>query len=368
VFGETPWRSYTVMQIADSAYGGASGLEHQNSHVDVITPLALDSPILPSLYAHEIFHAWNVKRLRPADLVPYRYDAPQPTTLLWWSEGVTDYYADLADSRGGLVDSTGFLELVDGKIEEVAAAPPIALEDASLSTWIHPTDGTDYIYYPKGSLVGLLLDVMIRDASDNRRSLDDVMRDLYATTFAKGSGFTNEQLWAAVGRAAGGPAPTPAVTKGFDDFYRRYVDGREELPYGSVLRLAGLRYVADTTQEPRLGVGTTADSTGALVVTYVDPQGALATAGVQVGDELVSIGEVPVSDQSFGARFRAKYAHTAAGSRLPISVRREGRVLSLNAQLAFAPKVSRHVRIDPSASAKAVRIRNGILRGGGEGR
>ena len=360
VFGETPWRTYTVMQIADSTYGGASGLEHQNSHVDVVTPLALDSPILPSLYAHEIFHAWNVKRLRPADLVPYRYDQPQPTPLLWWSEGVTDYYADLAESRGGLVDSSGFLELVDGKIEEVAAAPPIALEDASLSTWIHPTDGTDYIYYPKGSLVGLLLDVIVRDASDNRRSLDDVMRELYATTYAKGSGFTNEQLWDALARAAGG--------RRLDDFYRRYVDGREELPYAGVLPLAGFRYVADTTQEPRLGVGSTADSTGALVVTYVDPQGALAAAGVQTGDELVSIGEVPVSDQSFGARFRAKYARSAAGSRLPVSVRREGRVLSLNARLAFAPKVARHVRIDPTASAKAVRIRNGILRASGEGR
>jgi predicted metalloprotease with PDZ domain len=355
VFGETPWKSYTVMQIADSSYGGASGLEHQSSHVDVLTPLALDSPILPSLYAHEIFHAWNVKRLRPADLVPYRYDAPQPTTLLWVSEGVTDYYADLAESRGGLVDSAGFLELVEGKIDEVAAAPPTALEDASLSTWIHPADGTQYLYYPKGSLVGLLLDVLIRDASDNRRSLDDVMRELYTTTYAKGTGFTNEQWWDAVGRAAGG--------RRFDDFYARYVDGREELPYATVLPLAGFRFVADTIQEPRLGVGTTADSTGTLVVTYLDPEGALAAAGVEPGDQLVSIGEVPVSDQSFGGRFRAKYARAAAGTPLPISVRRGERAVSLTAKLAFSPRVVRHVRMDARASAKAARIRNGILKG-----
>ena len=355
VFGETPWTSYTVMQIADSSYGGASGLEHQSSHVDVLTPLALDSPILPSLYAHEIFHAWNVKRLRPADLVPYRYDTPQPTTLLWVSEGITDYYADLAESRGGLVDSTGFLELVEGKIDEVASAPPTALEDASLSTWIHPADGTQYLYYPKGSLVGLLLDALIRDASDNRRSLDDVMRELYTTTYAKGAGFTNDQWWSAVSRAAGG--------RKLDDFYARYVDGREELPYASVLPLAGFRFVSDTIQEPRLGVGTTADSTGTLVVTYVDPEGALAAAGVQVGDQLVAIGEVPVSDESFGARFRAKYARASAGTSLPIGVRRAGRDVSLSAKLAFAPRVVRHVRIDANASAKAMRIRNGILRG-----
>ena len=122
-------------------------------------------------------------------------------------------------------------------------------------------------------------------------------------------------------------------------------------------------FASDTIQEPRLGVGTTADSTGTLVVTYVDPEGALAAAGVQVGDQLVSIGEVPVSDESFGARFRAKYARANAGTALPIGVRRAGRDVSLSAKLVFAPRVVRHVRIDAKASAKATRIRNGILRG-----
>ena len=362
VFGETPWQTYTVMQIADSAYGGASGLEHQNSHVDVITPLALDNPILPSLYAHEIFHAWNVKRLRPAELVPYRYDAPQPTTLLWISEGVTDYYADLAEVRGGVVDSAGFLRLVSGKIEEVAAAPPTALEDASLSTWVHPTDGSDYLYYPKGSLVGLLLDVMIRDASDNRRSLDDVMRDLYNSTFRKGQGFTNEQWWAAVRRAAG-REPALSGAKGFADFYRRYVDGREELPYASVLPLAGIRFVADTIREPRLGVATLPDSSGNIVVTQLVPGGALETAGVREGDHLVSIGEVAVTDENFGARFRGKYAAAAEGTRIPVTVRRDDRPLTLTVALTFAPRVTRRVEMDARASAKAVRVRNGMLRG-----
>ena len=71
VFGETPWRTYTVMQIADSAFGAIVGLEHQNSHVDLTNALAIGQPVLTSVYAHEIFHAWNVKRLRPADMWPY---------------------------------------------------------------------------------------------------------------------------------------------------------------------------------------------------------------------------------------------------------------------------------------------------------
>ena len=72
VFGEVPWTTYSVLQIADLSYGGGSGLEHQNSHVDVLGPGMLGSPVLLSLYAHEIFHAWNVKRLRPSELWPYR--------------------------------------------------------------------------------------------------------------------------------------------------------------------------------------------------------------------------------------------------------------------------------------------------------
>ena len=355
VFGVVPWRSYTTMQVVDSAAAGGNGLEHQNSHVDVLSPLELEDPELASLYAHEIFHAWNVKRLRPADLVPYRYDAAQPTRWLWMSEGITDYYADVADVRGGVVDSAAFATLVEGKIEEVAAAPPTSLADASLATWVHPADGTQYLYYAKGSLAGLLLDVMIRDASDGRRSLDDVMRELYQTTFLKGRGFTGDDWWKAVSRAAGG--------RSFDDFARRYVDGRDDYPYAAVLPLAGFRYSSDTTREPQLGVGTVIDSTGDVLVVQLVPGGSFELAGVTEGDYLVSVGDVPVHDASFGARFRAKYARAAAESPVPVVVRRAGRTITLRAPLRFVPKVNRHVTLDPSPSPKALRIRNGLLHG-----
>jgi predicted metalloprotease with PDZ domain len=353
VFGEAPWRTYTVMQIADSAYGGASGLEHQNSHVDIIAWGALDNPFVPSLYAHEIFHAWNVKRLRPAEMVPYRYDRPEPTTLLWVSEGVTDYYADLAEVRGGVIDSSGFFRLTAGKVNEVSQGRPVSLEDASLSTWVQPVNG-QYIYYPKGSLAGLLLDVLIRDASDNRRSLDNVMRELYETTYARGRGFTVAEWWAAVSRAAGG--------RSLDDFNRRYVDGREPLPFAEVLPLAGLRFAADSVRVPQVGVFTTVDSSG-VIVTDLAPGGVAAQAGVQPGDYLIAIGDIPVRDARFGEQFRAKYAN-AQGAPLPIRVRRGGRELSLSGTVRIGlAAVNYAISADPAASPKAARIRNGILRG-----
>lgn len=350
--GEAPWEHYTVMQIADPSYGGASGLEHQNSHVDVITPAAIGSEFMPSLYAHEIFHAFNVKRLRPSALWPYAYDRPQPTTLLWVSEGITDYYADLAMVRGKVVNADGFYMLTSGKIGEVQSAPPVALEDASLSTWIHPVDGTGYIYYPKGSLAGFMLDVMIRDASDNRRGLDDVMRALYQANYERGRGFTEAEWWAAVSRAANG--------KSFEEFRRRYIDGRDPFPWNDVLPLAGLR--GEVNRVPRIGVSSLQDSTGAVRVSELTPGGAAEAAGVQVGDVLVSVGGVRVEDQNFGEAFRSRYAAQAEGSPLPIVVRRGGQEVTVQATLRFGDG-GLLVKEDPNASAKAVRVRNGILTG-----
>ena len=351
VFGEAPWDSYTVMEIVDSAYQGASGLEHGSSHVDIVAPVYVGSDFQPSLLAHEIFHAWNVKRLRPADLWPYRYDVPQPTPWLWMSEGITDYYADLAEVRGAIIPDTGFYALTAGKINEVGAVPPIALEDASLSTWVHPVDGTGYIYYPKGSLAGFMLDVMIRDASDNRRSLDNVLRELYTTTYKRGRGFTREEWWGAVSRAAGG--------KPFADVERRYIDGREPFPWEQVLPLAGM--ALHRASVPRLGISTVQDAKGVLV-DQVEPGGSAAGAGVRSGDYLVSINDISVVDQTFGVRFRAAFAHAKEGDPVTLQVRRGEETLRLTGGVRLAVgDVS--ISADPNASPKAVRIRNGILRG-----
>ena len=351
VFGEVPWDTYTVLQIADTSYRGASGLEHQNSHLNVVTPLALGSDFLPSLYAHEIFHAWNVKRLRPEELWPYVYDRPQPTTLLWISEGITDYYADLSLVRGGVTDAAAFYSTTSGKINEVNDVPAVALEDASLSTWVHPVNGTGSVYYPKGSLAGFMLDIMIRDATDNRRSLDDVMRELYRTEYKSGSGFTNAEWWAAVGRAAGG--------RSFQAFYARYIDGRDAFPWDSIRPVAGLRAIRDPL--PRLGVFTASDSAG-VRITQLEPGGAAAAAGVREGDYLLAIGDIAVTDPEFGTRFRERFATAREGSPITLRVQRLGQTVNLTARLRFAPGPVRIVP-DDNAPARARQIRDGILQG-----
>jgi predicted metalloprotease with PDZ domain len=352
VFGEMPVTSYTNLIVFDSSMAGAAALEHQNSHLGIYSPFIVDHEFLPSITAHEIFHLWNVKRLRPADMTPYRYDRAQPTTWLWVSEGITDYYADVAQLRGGIIDSTEFLDLVTGKIGEVADAPNVSLEDASLSTWIQPTDGTQYIYYPEGSLAGFALDILIRDASDNARSLDTVLRDVYAQTFKAGRGFTSQDWWGAVQRAAG---------RSFADFNTRYIDGRESFPWSTLLPLAGMRMNVDSIYEPWIGVFTNVDSGGVMVM-EIEPEGAARAAGVQPGDYLRRVGDIDVADPEFGAKYRARYARSE-GQTVPLLVRRGSQDVTLNLPVRNRLRTVETVQFDRNASPKALRVRSGILRG-----
>lgn len=356
IFGEVPWNTYTLLQVADSTFslGGAAGLEHQNSHFDIVSSVVLGNPFLVSLYSHEVFHAWNVKRMRPVEMVPYMYDREQPTTLLWISEGVTDYYADITQVRGKVVSPRAFYATTKGKIDTIEERVPTALEDASLSAWVKPVDGTEDLYYDKGSVAGLLLDIMIRDASDNKRSLDTVMRDLYENTYKRGRGFSNTDWWAAVSKAAGG--------KSFSEFEKRYIDGREQFPYDSVLPMAGLKLLVERSVLPSLGLSTSADDEGLRVMQIV-VGGAGSAAGVKLGDYLVTIGGLDVADASFQEKFNAKYAAAPPGGTIPLEVKRGTQRLTLNAPAKFNTIEGRRLIEVTNAPPKAIRVRDGLLNG-----
>lgn len=353
VFGEVPWASYTVLQVATEDFPGMSALEHSESELALVGAAYLDEPFVLGVHAHELAHAWNVKRLRPADLVPYRYEAPQPTAWLWLSEGITDYYADLALTRSGLVDEAGFLETTLGKIESVERRPPTALEDASLQAWLDMRDGTGDLYYDKGSLAGLALDILIRDASDNVRSLDHVMRELYERTYKRGRGFTHDDVWNAVARATGGRA--------WGDFERRYIDGRDPMPWSEWLTKGGWRLVSDSVAEPRLGVLLRADPRGVLVTAF-DPDGAAGKAGIELGDVIAAIGGQSTLDPDFGRRWRSFWGQRP-GAALPLTVIRDDTRVELTARVELETRVERRIEPDPSANARARRVRSGILNG-----
>jgi predicted metalloprotease with PDZ domain len=240
------------------------------------------------------------------------------------------------------------------KIGAVIEAGAQSLEDAAASTWIKPVDGSDDLYYDKGSVAGLLLDIMIRDATDNRASLDNVMRDLYDNTYKKGRGFTNQDWWSAVSRAAGG--------KSFAEFEKRYIDGREQFPYDSILPLAGLRLFVERTVRPSLGISVSADDDGQRVMQVVIA-GPGATAGVKLGDYLLKVGGLDVADPAFEEKFNQKYSGMPPGGTIPIEIRRGTQRITLNAPVRFNTTETRRLIEVTNASPKAVRVRDGLLNG-----
>jgi predicted metalloprotease with PDZ domain len=214
-------------------------------------------------------------------------------------------------------------------------------------------DGTGDLYYDKGSLAGLALDILIRDGSDNQRSLDMVMRELYDRTYKEGRGFTHDDVWNAIARASGGRA--------WGDFERRYIDGREPFPWAEWLPKGGWRLVTDSINEPRLGALLREHPSG-VMVSAVDPEGAGARAGLQMGDILTEIGGQSTRDADFGERWRS-YWGKRPGAALPLTVLRDDAKLTLTAQVELEMRMERRIEPIPDASPRARRIRAGILTG-----
>jgi predicted metalloprotease with PDZ domain len=363
LFGGPPYDVYTVFfNVFREPIPFGGGLEHAAAQFDILPHEAFADargalgPFIVPLLAHEYFHLFNVKRIRPAELWPYDYHAEQYTPLLWWSEGVTDYYADLTNLRSGLWSPEQFLANAMQDIAQVEAAPePWSEEDGSVATWINEVFvNSSQLYYPKGALTGMLLDVALRDATDNRHGLDDVMRALYTRYYRQQRGFTTADLLGLL-REFGLPD--------VDGFYRRYIDGREPLPYEAVLSRAGIAVTRRVTATPFLGVNAQPNAAGQLVVVEVVPGSAAAAAGVRPGDLLLQVGDVvPRADADWGAAFRERYAGRA-GAPLPITVSRNGATVTLGGEVRERVTTAFHLARAPQPTAKQARVWRGLATG-----
>ncbi len=237
--------------------------------------------------AHEYFHLWNVKRLRPAPLVPYDYSHEQYTTDLWFAEGVTTYYATLTTVRTGLQTPEQFYASYASLIKALdddPAARSVPVAEQSWNTWLHPEwpNGRYYYYgyYPQGQLDGFLLDLELRGRTANRVSLDAVVRDLNARYAQRGLGYPEGAIRASCERLAGSD---------FGDFFRRYIYGTDKPDYARLLAAAGLLLqVSPGPVTATLNATTSADA-GWVTVTDLEAGGAAAQAGVSVGDILLAM-------------------------------------------------------------------------------
>ena len=361
--GGPPYDNYTVFfNVIREPVNFGGGLEHSAAQFDIMPQGAFADAagnfgdFMVPLMSHEYFHLWNVKRIRPAEMWPYDYHGEQFTPLLWWSEGVTDYYADLANVRSGLWTPEQFLNNVASDMQQVESTPePWSEEDGSVATWINEVFvNSSQLYYPKGALTGMLLDISIRDATDNKSGLDDVTRALYARFYQKHKGFTTADLLPLL-REFGMPD--------VDAFYQRYVNGREPLPYEAVFSKAGVAVTRKTASVPFLGVNAQPNEQGKLVVQGVVPGSAAEAAGLRAGDELVKVGEVETRpDDDWASKFRQRY-RGQAGAPLTITAQRSGQTVTLNTQVRERSTTAFTVRPASGASAKQAKLWRGLTTG-----
>src|SRR4029079_14624166 len=264
------------------------GLEHKNSFLTMsgryTTRTQHSYASWLSLVAHEYFHNWNVKRLRPVELGPFDYENENYVKTLWVAEGFTDYYADVLVRRAGLSSIDEYLEALSGQVEAVQARPGrlvTPVEMASYDTWIRQyrpdenTPNTTVDYYPKGAVIAFLLDAMMRQASAGTKTLDDGMQAALQR-YGGAKGYTPQQFYQVMSEVAG------ADLKGF---FAKAVESTEELDYTEALDYYGLRFRPQDARSARafLGGGTRVDN-GRLIVSGVRRGTPAYDAGLNVDD------------------------------------------------------------------------------------
>jgi len=355
IFGENPNKHYTF--IVHNALKSGGGLEHLSS-----TTLGASRDAYAtergyqnflSLAAHEHFHLWNVKRLRPIVLGPFDYDNENYTTNLWIAEGFTAYYQDIIVRRTQLYTPENYLGVLAEDInllENSEGAKVQTLAQASYDAWIkayrpNENSGNSTIsYYTKGSVIALLLDLEIIQDSKGQYSLDDVMKYMYNEYYkVKKRGYTDAEFKAGLEKFAG---------KNLDDFYAKYINGLNPVDYNHYLGFAGYKIsdeLADNN-DPALGL-TFVANIPRLIVATVTRNSAAWKDGINVNDEIIAIDDEPVTEA--GKLLTGK----KVGDKIKVTLIRDGLSMEIPVTLLKSTKVKYKIEELPNPSAEQLAVR-----------
>ena len=327
------------------------GLEHKNSFLGMANRFLTRTDRAYKgwlgLIAHEYFHNWNVKRLRPVELGPFDYENENYVKTLWVAEGFTDYYADVLPKRAGIESRDEFLDGISNQIEQVQTIPgrlvtPVNM--ASFDTWIkqyRPDENTANMsvnYYPKGAVIAFLLDAKIRKATNGARSLDTGMQ-WAMQRYSGDKGYTPDQFYAVMSEAAG------VDLKGW---FAKTAESTDELDYTEALDYYGLRFRPVDMRNARayIGGGTRNDA-GRLVITSVRRGTPGIDAGLNVDDEIIAIDDVRVRADGLAARLD----QYKPGDKISVLVARRDRLMKIDVTLG--PEPGRAWRLEPLPTATA---------------
>ncbi len=298
IIGEHPSKEYLF--IVQNVETGGGGLEHKNSTVVMMNRFAWTDPAryksFLGLCAHEYFHLWNVKRIRPVELGPFNYSSENYTEQLWVAEGITSYYDELAMMRAGFVTHKEFLTSLSTYVNDLENRPGSKVQTLAESSWdawikeYRPNENsknTSISYYSKGLVVAALLDAEIATATNGKRNLDDLMKLLWIEFYKKADkGFTVKEFEAAASVVAG---------KDLSAFFDKHVRSTATPDYESIWNKAGLN-VSVTTDSKYLSGMTTALENGKTIVKYTEYASPAYVAGINVNDEIIAIGGIRINN------------------------------------------------------------------------
>lgn len=305
VFGDSlPYKRYVFLALfAGEGYGG---LEHRDSTTLLMprTSLTTESGYQDflALAAHELFHAWNVKRMRPIEFWEYDYEQENYTKLLWLMEGWTAYYDDLLLVRAGLTTQADYLASMAKNVQNMRAAPgrfELSLEESSFDAWIRlyrPDENSrnsSQNYYGNGAVAAMCLDLLIRRTTGGASSLDDVLQSLYQTTFAQGRGYEVADVHRVIEEIAGRQVVEHLI---------ELVTGPLDPKLDDLLSDVGIKVKNPEVSKPFLGVGFRAGTTVLASVTDGSPAD---TCGLAPDDELLAVANLRVKSGSWQATFGA---------------------------------------------------------------
>ncbi len=355
MFGGLPYEKYIYFYFLTEPEHGMGGLEHLNSFVFIGTQPELGSVPADEWedeVAHEYFHLWNVKRIRPIEMWPYDYSRENETPLLWVSEGFTNYYADLICYRAGLSKEKSFLVNIGLAIrftENGEARAYISPAESSVSTWVAyamPGEWPAMAYYMSGEDLAVLLDLSIRHDTHGALNLDDAMQVLYKDFYEQGKGFSTEDLIGVINRL---------TKRDYHDFFRRYVWGVEVPPYDQIFGYAGYRIVRRKVTQPVVGFDWRPAPGEGLKILSVNPASPADAAGLAVDDVILKADAV--SAGSFGW-----YEDDNAGKTLNLTIRRAGEERQLKMTLGARDQVGYDLVEMPHPTADQLNIRQGWLK------
>ncbi len=302
--GDLPYDHYLFLLHLSA--GGFGGLEHRNSCTLNFSRFEFHQAEryqrFLALVAHEFFHTWNVKRLRPQSLETYDYDQESYLTTLWFCEGATSYYEKVILLRAGLITPEVFLKLISEAITRLQKTPGRhcqSLAESSFDTWIklyrphENTSNSQISYYLKGAIVCWLLDLKIRHCSQHQQSLDTVLKDLWQHFGRQEQGYTDTDLQSACERAAG---------QTLSEFFNSYIYGTEAIDYEAYLLPFGLTLQVKASQIPDLGLYFRGEGPTITTVAQGSPA---QRAGIWAGDELLALDGFKVSPTLLLDRLRS---------------------------------------------------------------